>query len=480
MNEDRIGKRRVIRALGEGGMGRVLLAEASGAGGFVRRVVLKQVRDPGDETLRRALLDEARVQATLVHRNIVPLLDLEEHEGEHYLVLEYIDGLDLRRLMELHPRLPWRWVVHLGSEIAAALDYAHRRTDATGAPLALVHRDVTPANILCSWEGEVKLTDFGVAQVGRGRDGLVVGNFAYVAPEQASGETVTPRADVYSLGVVLYEALTGLNPFRMKEDRLTLAAVRANAFAAIDEGLAPASLRALVRSMMARDQGARPASAAAVREALLQVEDRVVDPTPAFAAFLGGLRARAQVDRSRVAQLFEAGRAFTRRLRGKDPLEHNDTIVDPRPLPWVVKGFALVVGLGVVAAMGWGAWRRAHMRPPTQPTATSPAPAPPAAIPPAPAPVAVAPLAPTAPAPPVMPTPVRPIPRTGTLSVNSVPWSEVWVDETHVGHTPRQHQPLSAGRHKVRLRTASGVERTRVVEIRAGREQKLTVLFADP
>jgi serine/threonine protein kinase len=479
MASERIGKRRVIRALGEGGMGRVLLAEASGAGGFVRRVVLKQVRDPGDDVLRRALLEEARLQATLVHRNIVPLLDLEEHEGEHYLVLEYIDGLDLRRLMELHPRLQWRWVLHVGVEIAAALDYAHRRVDPSGKSIGLVHRDVTPANILCSWEGEVKLTDFGVAQVGRGKDGVVVGNFAYVSPEQACGEAVDTRADVYSLGVVLYQALTGLSPFRMKTDAVTLAAVRGNAFPPIADLLAPAPLRTLVTSMMSRDPRKRPQTAAAVREALLRVENRLVDPTPAFATFLGELRGRAHLDRSRFSKLFDAGRALTARLRGNTGLEHNDTVLDKQPLPLWLKLAAGLVGIGVVLLMMWGVhMRRSHptlpIVPPvvTQQTKPHPLDETPTSLP--------TPTVTTPPEPHPVVAPKPPVKRVGTLSVNSVPWSDVWVDDQHLGHTPRQHQTLSVGRHKVKLRTSNGVERIRSVEIRPGKEQKLTVLFSEP
>src|SRR5205085_1855956 len=149
----------------------VLLAEVAGAGGFARRVVLKVVRDELDESLKQALLEEARVTATLVHRNIVPVLDLHESGEQRLVVLEYIDGMDVRQLLAKVGPLPWPLAAFVGGEVAAALDYAHRRQ--------IIHRDVSPANILVSWEGEVKLGDFGVAKVvggpGAGRMGPTQG-----------------------------------------------------------------------------------------------------------------------------------------------------------------------------------------------------------------------------------------------------------------------------------------------------------------
>src|SRR5205807_1487612 len=118
-----IGRYRIVRPLGEGGMGRVLLAEVAGAGGFARRVVLKLVRDELDEALKQSLLDEARVTATLVHRNIVPVLDLHESGAQRLVVLEHIDGMDVRQLLRLTPLLDWPLAAFIGGEVAAALDF---------------------------------------------------------------------------------------------------------------------------------------------------------------------------------------------------------------------------------------------------------------------------------------------------------------------------------------------------------------------
>ena len=493
--EQRIGKRRVIRTLGQGGMGRVLLAEATGAGGFVRLVVLKQVRDCEDADLRSALLDEARVQATLVHRNIVPVLDLEEHEGQHFVVLEYVDGMDLRGVVEASTKLSWQLVLYVGMEIAAALDYAHRRKDPSGAPLGLVHRDVTPPNILCSWEGEVKLTDFGVAQTGGAREGAVVGNFPYISPEQASAQPVDARADIYSLGVVLYEALTGTNPFRHKKDAVTLAAVRVGAFPPIPEALAPAQLRALITSMMATDRDARPPDAARLREAFVAIEGRLPDPVHTFAKLLLELRARTTLDGFSFQRLLAVGRALTRRLGSQVKVaDARDTVAEAHPAGlgfprWPLRAAIALLVLAVVVMSVKHALHHEVVPPTGDPVAGDPVPHPtPHVVGPTPAIVPVEPPADAAAPqvvaePPVKPPASRPAhtrKKPGFLSVNAIPWAEVWLDDSTFGHTPRLQVSVPAGHHRLRLRSHKGDERVRNIEIRPGQQSKVTVLFGDP
>jgi len=272
-----IGRYRIVRPLGEGGMGRVLLAEVAGAGGFARRVVLKLVRDELDEALKQSLLDEARVTATLVHRNIVPVLDLHESGAQRLVVLEHIDGMDVRQLLKRTPLLDWPLAAFIGGEVAAALDYAHRRQ--------IIHRDVSPANILVSWEGEVKLSDFGVAKVvggpGRGigpTQGLK-GKLGYMAPEQMKAQAIDARADVYALGVVLYEMLTGKNPMRggpVVPPPLP--------------STVPGELAAIVMRAVERNREDRFSSAADVREAILHVPGQPADPARQLADFLGELK----------------------------------------------------------------------------------------------------------------------------------------------------------------------------------------------
>jgi hypothetical protein len=439
---DYVGRYRILRTLGEGGMGRVLLAEAAGPGGFVRRVVIKVVHDPGDAVSRQALLDEARIAAGLVHKNIVPVLDLQEDGGERLIILEHVDGLDLRHLLQRAGAVPPPLAVFIGAEVAAALDYAHRRADAAGQPIGLVHRDVSAANVLVSWEGEVKLTDFGVAGLmHRGSDGDLRGNLAYMAPEQAAGGALDGRADVFALGVLLWELVAGANPFA--------------AHATVDDArrrklppLPPASASADLAAVIARAGAFRPEdrypSAAALRQALLALPGAPVDAARALAAHVG---------RWRVA---EGGRLDAAALRsgalgGGRPL----TRVAPRPSPrrrWMAFAAALMLTASIAGAGLWLGLRRPD---PAPPAAELVEPRPPAAE-----------LAEPA--------------RTGTLSVNAIPWARITVDGNPAGQTPRLGLPLRAGTHTVRLTTAGGDKRTRTVYVAPGRDTRLTIDFARP
>ncbi|WP_224248177.1 serine/threonine-protein kinase [Hyalangium gracile] len=214
------GRYELLRPLGEGGMARVYLALARSAGGFERLFVIKRLHEPlarQPEAVAQ-FMDEARLGASLVHSNVVPVYDFGEVDGEYYLASEYILGRDLdtvvRRSFErdgdpLEPAT----VFFVAQEVLKALGYAHTRQDTQGRPLGIVHRDVSPMNILASGRGEVKLLDFGIAKSAHRsthtRAGLVKGNIHFMAPEQARGLEVDGRADLFSLGMTLFWCLTG-------------------------------------------------------------------------------------------------------------------------------------------------------------------------------------------------------------------------------------------------------------------------------
>jgi len=201
-------------------MAEVYTAEASGVEGFTRTFVLKRLR-PALATDKEAIaqfIDEARTQASLVHSNIVPVFDFGMVDGEYFMTEEYIVGRDLVKLLARHHEetgccLDPRIAYYIAHETLQALSYAHRKRDRSGTALNIVHRDVSPGNIMLSLSGEVKLSDFGIAKANSRATstqvGLVKGNANFMSPEQARGQTVDARSDLFSLGEVLYYCLTG-------------------------------------------------------------------------------------------------------------------------------------------------------------------------------------------------------------------------------------------------------------------------------
>ena len=214
-------------------MGEIWLARMAGAAGWSKPVVLKRVLphlEDDPEFLTR-FIDEARIAASLNHGNIVPVFDLGESDGMYFIAMEWIDGWDLRRLLRiLEEPLPTRFALYVAREVANGLAYAHERTGEAGAALSIVHRDVSPSNILIARTGEVKVTDFGIAsareRLGKTVTGQLRGKFAYMSPEQATGAPVDARSDVFALGALLFEMLTSTKPFDGGSDMATLENVR--------------------------------------------------------------------------------------------------------------------------------------------------------------------------------------------------------------------------------------------------------------
>lgn len=249
-----IGPYQVIRRLGHGGMAEVFLAIAHGASGFERRVAIKVLlpERAGEPELERALIREAQIGGALAHRNLVAVLGLGSADGEYFLVMEYVDRGDLAQHLR-ERALPVELALHVVAEVARGLAHLHAATDPRGLPLGLVHRDVSPANVLVSSSGDVKLGDFGVAKATALVDltaaGTRKGRYAYMAPEQLAGEPVTQAADQFGLGAMLVELVTGHRPFP-GETPWELATAIATSEPALD-GMPPA-LAAIARRALAR------------------------------------------------------------------------------------------------------------------------------------------------------------------------------------------------------------------------------------
>jgi eukaryotic-like serine/threonine-protein kinase len=225
----KLGKYELLNKLATGGMAEVYLARATGPMGFEKELVVKRILPhlAADGRFVEMFLAEARLAARLNHPHIVQIFDFGEADGTWYLAMEYIDGLNLRvlskRAREVGVTLPLAACARIIASVCEGLAYAHERTDpATGEPLGLIHRDISPDNILLSREGAVKVVDFGIAKVAgqehRTQTGLVKGKLAYMPPERFRGVGMDRRMDVYALGVVLYELLTGHNPYESSSD----------------------------------------------------------------------------------------------------------------------------------------------------------------------------------------------------------------------------------------------------------------------
>ncbi|RKH94809.1 serine/threonine protein kinase, partial [Corallococcus praedator] len=268
------GSYQLLKRLATGGMAQIYLARRPGSDAPDKLLVLKRILphlSENDEFVRM-FLDEARIAARLAHPNVVQIYDLGAEGDTFFIAMEYIHGVDARRLWKRSETsskpLPVPLVCRILLEASAGLDYAHKKTDATGRPLGIVHRDVSPQNILVTFEGGVKVVDFGIAkaadQATVTRSGVLKGKYSYMSPEQASGQRVDCRSDVFALGVVLHELLTGGRLFKRPSDMLTLSAVAecnvpppSHVAPRVPADLDPIVLKALAKDPDARYQHAQ-------------------------------------------------------------------------------------------------------------------------------------------------------------------------------------------------------------------------------
>ncbi len=218
------GKYLLLERIAAGGMAELFKAKAGGEQGFEKIVALKRLLPhlAEQEEIVSMFIKEARLAAMLSHSNIVQIYDFGQAENDYYIAMEYVHGKDLKaviqRLQERGQNMPMDYTVRILAGVAAGLEYAHTLADYSGAPLNLVHRDISPRNILISFTGEVKITDFGIAKVraddSTTRVGVLKGKVAYMSPEQAAGKDIDRRSDIFSAGVLFYEMLTGQRMFQ--------------------------------------------------------------------------------------------------------------------------------------------------------------------------------------------------------------------------------------------------------------------------
>jgi serine/threonine protein kinase len=275
------GKYLLIDKVGTGGMAELFMAKQTGLKGFEKVMAIKRILPhlTEDAEFISMFINEAKLAALLTHQNIVQIFDLGHIENSYFIAMEYVMGKDLRTILQRAKAL--NLPVSIGhalliiTKVCAGLDYAHRKKDLTGRDLNIVHRDVSPQNILVSYEGEVKLVDFGIAkaasQSSETRTGILKGKLSYMAPEQAWGRPVDRRADIFAVGILLFELLTGHKLFKGDNDFNTLEKVREAKVeptpTSLNKQVAP-ELEAIILKALAREPDNRFQSASDLQTAL--------------------------------------------------------------------------------------------------------------------------------------------------------------------------------------------------------------------
>jgi serine/threonine-protein kinase len=277
--ENTLQQYRLLSLLARGGMGEVYLARHEGPAGFAKTVVIKQILKSlaAEDQFVEMFLNEARLAALLSHPNIVQIFELGHSDETYYIAMEYIHGKSLRaikkRLRELSMNLPPPVAALIAAQVLRALHYAHTLANEEGELLNIIHRDVSPENVLVGYSGVVKLVDFGIAKASSASDttrsGMLKGKFAYMAPEQFASK-VTPKADVYAVGVVLYEMLSGSPPFKGESDGALVRAILQDPVTPLKElGFdVPAVLDAIIMNALTKDPEQRYENAEAMAVAL--------------------------------------------------------------------------------------------------------------------------------------------------------------------------------------------------------------------
>ncbi len=273
------GRYQLIERIGIGGMAEVFRATQKGVAGFERTIAIKRIlpQIAADPQVIAMFVEEAKLAVQLSHPNIAQVFDLGEVDGDFFIAMEHVDGHSVEtlitRYVEQGRRIPIAAVCHILAETAEALHHAHFAEDAAGRPLGVIHRDVSPQNILLSFNGEVKVIDFGLAKaanrLSQTKDGIVKGKLAYLSPEQAHGKPIDRRSDVFALGICAWEMLTGQRAFKRPDDRETILAVRAGRLERVAQHAeVPAALDLVVMKALSKNRDKRWRTALEMRESL--------------------------------------------------------------------------------------------------------------------------------------------------------------------------------------------------------------------
>jgi len=523
---ERIGRYTLLGKLAAGGMAEVYLAKQEGPEGFAKTVVIKRILPQlaADPHFVQMFLNEARLAALLNHPNVVSIYELgqDEASGSYFMAMEWIEGCNLKRLIQAASKrgqLPPPVVTaRIIADACAGLEFAHNLKSSDGKPLDIVHRDISPENILITYGGVVKVVDFGIAKATQSESltqhGQLKGKFSYMAPELLMGGTIDKRADVWALGVTLYWMLCGSKPFSGdSEGQLVQRILYEEPPPPNKRVVVPENCMAIVNKALKKNLAERYDSARAMQRDLEEV-----------VASSGSL---ASVVTDYVGDLFpeesDPDRALTRAILSGDLRQQNTPShpslrsssssanvshllrPPPRPTNWLLIGAsvaALIFAAVTVVALvelrqGTLSAEVNDVAPPAQPIpappralqpAAQPGGPPPAAQPPALAAPVVAPPAeePMPETPPLRRPPPkrhggrvaagdtghdasRPARPPGTLALRVAPWAEVFLDGQRLGTTPLEPVSVPSGTHKVKLvNNEIHVTRVLTVEVKPG------------
>jgi serine/threonine protein kinase len=520
---ERFGNYELLEKVAVGGMAEIFRARSVHGQGVQKQVCIKRIHPAlsSDGVFVAMFIEEARLGVSMVHGNIVPVFDFGYVDGHYYLAMEWVEGLDLATLCGRARIVGMEWpaelAVHLVIEVLEGLAYAHQKRDDQGRPLELVHRDVSPSNILVSSDGQVKLLDFGIARSEarewQTRTGVVKGKPGYMSPEQAGGADVDARADVWSCGAVLYELLSGV---RLRDERRTLADPELDAIVrrAIDalpknrQGSARELQTELVAVLDARRQRPRARDLA-----------EFIDRVRGAAAPGANWDMQSSAVEQHMAAALEAAKRdsidetprrddppATMRIAEEDVASAKTLALEESPPPRPPRRRPMILGLAAAAALvvaaGAGIWLLATR---DRGAIAAPDGGPPkgaiprdaadagavAAVPPPVAPKdagARADAGPAAPevAPKTPPRPkddhvrIAPQPsRKALLSVNTYPsWADVVLDGTAIGRVPIPKRQISSGKHVLVLANPiSGATRRIEFTVEPGGEKIISEKF---
>lgn len=372
------GRFEILGRLALGGMAEIFLARERGPGRGTRAVVVKRILPhvADDPRFVEMFLHEAELSMGLNHPNLCAIYEFGEAEHEYFIAMEWIQGASItqmhKRLFERKESgLPAHIVARIGAEIADALHYAHHALGPQGEPLQLVHRDVTPDNIMVSFDGKVKLLDFGVAKAAsqrvRTEAGMLKGKFAYMSPEQYQGLTLDGRADVFSLGACMYEAVTGLALFHRASEYETMGAILSDEEAPRARTYrkhVPKELDAIIHKALQKDRDLRYGSALELHAALERflVNEGVVLKAREVGLYIGDLCADARANGPRLdarpelwtreGEASRQDRAALREVLGQDVDDEMDAMeAAKRRKSSMIRGVVFAVVVGLAAAV---------------------------------------------------------------------------------------------------------------------------------